>query len=146
MRDLQICAAAIRDSSSVSLSSLFSPSPISVRPVSFTNFSERPSVNILVVVHETLTHMALFNLLCPYPKNGENLDHYLNNYVHHLRGQGHFSINLETTEEHRNALKDIDKGVLACSSILGCLRGVGVTTIKKGYALKGGLRSRKISQ
>jgi hypothetical protein len=66
------------------------------------------------------------NLFCRNSENRENLDHYLNDYVHHLWGRRHLRIDLETSEKHLNALKNVDKNALACSSILGCLGDVGV--------------------
>ena len=73
-----------------------------------------------------LTNPTLFDLLHRSPKNRENLDHNLNDHVHHLRGRPHFYINLETSEKRLNALEDVDKNVLACPGILSCLRGIGV--------------------
>jgi hypothetical protein len=69
----------------------------------------------------------LFNLLGCYPENRENLNHYPNDYIHHLWGRRHFYIDLEASEKHLNALKDVYENVLACPSIFSRLRGVGVT-------------------
>ena len=79
-------------------------------------------------VQQILTYSPLFNLRCRDPKDRENLDHYLNDYIHHVRSRRQFCIDLETTEKHLNPLKDVDESVLARSSILSCLRGVDVRT------------------
>ena len=81
-------------------------------------------------VQQILTHSALPDLLCCNPKNSEDLDHYLNDYIHHFRGRRQFCIDLETPEKHLNPLEDVDKSVLACPSILGRLEGVGVRTVE----------------
>jgi hypothetical protein len=77
-------------------------------------------------VQQILTHSPLFNLPCHDSKNRENLNHCLNDYIHHLRGRRQFCIDLETPEKHLNPLKGLDKSVLACPGILGRLEGVGV--------------------
>jgi hypothetical protein len=68
-----------------------------------------------------LTHSALPNLLRRNSKNRQNFYHYLNDYVHHLHGRRQFCIDLETSEKHFDALKDVNKSVLARPSILSCL-------------------------
>src|SRR5580698_2771904 len=81
----RFCAATIRASSCVSLSSFFSASSISVLPISFfAYFSNHLSANDITFIREILTHSALLNLLCRNPENREYLSHYLNDYVHHL--------------------------------------------------------------
>jgi hypothetical protein len=75
-----------------------------------------------------LTHSALFDLLRRNPKNRKDLDHNLNDDIH-LHGRGYFYIDLETPEEHFNALKDVEKSVLAGASNLNCLRDPVVTMV-----------------
>jgi hypothetical protein len=41
-----------------------------------------------------------------------------------LHGRRHICIDLETSEKHFYALKDVYKSVLACLSIVSCLRGM----------------------
>jgi hypothetical protein len=74
-----------------------------------------------------LTHSPLLYLPRSDPKDGKNLYHYLNHYIHHLRGRRHFYIDVETTEKHLYPLKDVDKCFLACTRILSSLRNLGVT-------------------
>jgi hypothetical protein len=71
----------------------------------------------------------LLNLLRCDPKNGEYLNNYLNDYIHHLHGRWDFCIDLEASEKHLNALKDVDKGILTCPNILSCLRNERVTMV-----------------
>ena len=75
-----------------------------------------------MLVQQILTHSPLLDLFCRKPKNGKNLDHYLSDYIHHLCSRWKFCIGLETSEKHLNTLKDVDESVLACPSILSCLR------------------------
>jgi hypothetical protein len=63
-------------------------------------------------VYELLTRSALFNLFRRDPENRENLDCYLNHHIHHFRGRVHFCVYLETSEEHFDALKDVQESVL----------------------------------
>ena len=74
-----------------------------------------------------LTHLTLFDLLRRNLKNMENLNHDLNDCVHHLRGRRQFCIDLETPEKRLNTFKDVDKSVSACLNILCCLRDESVT-------------------
>jgi hypothetical protein len=102
---------AIRPYSCVSLSrsSLFSVSSISLLPIKlFTYFSEhrsRHSVNIVIFIQRILTHLGFLNHLHHNSKSGEDLNHYPNNYIHHVHGWRHFCITLETAEKQLNALK-----------------------------------------
>ena len=95
-----------------------------------------------------LTHSALFDLLRRNPKNRKDLDHNLNDDIHHLHGRGYFCIDLETPEEHFKALKDVEKSVLAGASVFSCLRDLGVKWStqrhQEGYTPREGRRSRQI--
>ena len=86
------------------------------------------SVNCYKLAHELLTRSAMPDLLCCDPKNGDNLGHYLNGHVRHFGGQRHFCVHLETSKKHIDALKDIQKCVLARTNVLSCLRTLGVKT------------------
>jgi hypothetical protein len=99
-----------------------------VLPISlFAYFSSHCSINSEVIVHRVLTYLALFDFLRYDPKNRENLNHYLNDNVHHFRGRSHFCVDLETSEKHLNPFKDVDKCILARSNIFSSLRDVSVT-------------------
>jgi hypothetical protein len=63
----------------------------------------------------------LFNLLGRNPRDGENLDHYLNNHIHHFRGRRDLCVDLETPEKTLDALKNIDECIIVSPNILGCL-------------------------
>ena len=74
-----------------------------------------------------LTHATLFDLLRRNLKNMENLNHNLNDCVHHLRGRRQFCIDFETPEKRLNTFKNVDKSISACLNILCCLRDESVT-------------------
>ena len=101
---------------------------MSVLPISFfTYFSTHRSINSDVFVHRILTYSTSLDFLRCDPKNGDHLDHYLNDYIHHFRGRLDFCVDLETSEKHLNFFEDVNKCVLACSNIFRRLRGVRVT-------------------
>ena len=81
-------------------------------------------------MHQILTYSTLLDFLCCDPENRENLDHYLNDYVHHFRGRLRFCVDLETSEKHLNPFKDVDKCVLARSNIFSCLGEECVTVAR----------------
>jgi hypothetical protein len=85
------------------------------------------------MVQQILTQSALLDLLCRNPEDRENLDHYLNDYIHHLCRWWYSCVGLEAPEEHFDALKDVDKSVLTCSSILGCLRMQALQWLPRSY-------------
>ena len=132
----KICAMAIRTSSCVKSSNLFSASSISGLSNSlFQYFSEHCFRHRSHTCTKLLTDSALLDLLQRYSKNGENLDHYLNDNVHHFLSRPHFREHLETSEKHFNVLKGLHnlKSVLASSNILSGLRNAnGSTTHAKG--------------
>ena len=101
---------------------------MSVLPISlFAYFSTHRSINGEIFVDRILTYSTLFNLLRRDPKNYENLNHYLNDDIQHLRGWLHFCVDLETSEKHFDPFENIDERVLACLNIISCLRYVCVT-------------------
>ena len=127
----KICAMAIRTSSCVKSSSLFSASSISGLSNSlFQYFSEHCFSHLSHTCTEVPTDSALLDLLQRYPKKGENLDHYLNDYIHHFRSRSHFREYLESSEKHFNVLKGLHnlKSVLASSNILSGLRNANGST------------------
>ena len=131
----KICAMAVRTSSCVKLSSLFSASSISGLSNSlFQYFSEHRFSHRSHTCTKLLTDSALLDLLQRYPENRENLNHYLDDYIHHFRSRPHFREYLETSEKHFNVLKGLHnmKSVLASSNILSGLRNAnGSTTHSK---------------
>jgi hypothetical protein len=94
-------------------------------------------------MYEILTHSALLDLLCRDPKNRENLDHYLDDYIHHLRGWRHLCVGLEASEKHFNALEDVDKSVLTFPNILSCLTGVGIAVSSQKVVRKESLHTER---
>src|SRR6267154_1912976 len=94
------CAAAIRASSCVSLSSLFSASSISVFPISFFRYvSEIGSIGVILSVQQRLTGPALFEFLCRNSKDVKNLDHYRRDRVRHFLIWCQFNVYLEPSEK-----------------------------------------------
>src|SRR5216683_2180057 len=121
------CAVAIRASSCVSLSSLFSPSSMSVLPISFfIYFSAYRSAKHDIFVEELLTRSSLLNFFRRNPKNREYLHHDLNDYIRHFRCQWHLGVDFEASEKTFDPLKDVDKCVLACANILSSLSNIGI--------------------
>jgi hypothetical protein len=55
----------------------------------------------------------------------------LNDYIHYLHGRRQFCIDLQSSEEHFDAFKDVDESVLAFPSVLSRLRYVGVRMAHK---------------
>src|SRR6266403_6379926 len=142
----RFCAIPIQASSRVNLSSLFNASSMSVLPINFfAYFSEHRSVNRYIFVQPILTHSALLDLFCCNPKNRENLDHYLNDHIYHFRGRLHFGVNLQSSENQFDALKNVDKCIFARPNVLDCLRNVLVIMVQVkllGCSLEGGRRLR----
>src|SRR6266699_5904509 len=112
-------AMAIRDSSCVSLSSLFSASSISVFPISLFPYFSGHSFSRGRHTHtKLLTDSALLHLLSRNPEDRGNFDHYLNVRVHHFRGRPHLCVDLYTLETTFNAPKDVYKCFVALLDIL----------------------------
>jgi hypothetical protein len=125
---LRTCAAAIRASSCVSLSNLFSASSISVLPISFFRyFSESDSVNGNIIIQRQLTYPSLSDPFSCNSKDVQDLHHCFGDYVHHFLVECRFRVNFESLEEAFYALEHLKKSILACANILGCLRTVRIT-------------------
>ena len=75
-------------------------------------------------VYISLTRSALLNLFHRNPENRENLYRYLNHHIHHFRSRLYFCIDLETSKEHFNSPKDVQKGTLTRPNVLSCLREI----------------------
>src|SRR6266478_737565 len=127
----RFCAIPIQASSRVNLSSLFSASSMSVLLINFfTYFSEYRSVNPYIFVQRILTQSALLHLFRCDPKNRENLDHYLNDHIHHFRDRLHFGVDLQSSENQFDPLKNVDKSIFASPNVLDCLRNVLVIMVQ----------------
>jgi hypothetical protein len=121
------CAAAIRASSCVNLSSLFSASSISVLPINFFRyFSENGSVNGNTLVKQQLTRSSLSDLFKRNSKNVENFHHNFGDYIHHFFVKRRFGVNLQSLEKGLYPFKDLKKSILARPKILCCLRVVRI--------------------
>jgi hypothetical protein len=86
---------------------------ISLSPNSFfANFS---AANLITGnVHDgTLTEPALLNLLGRQGKYRKYFDYYLHDDIRHYRSGRHHRIDLQTSEEVRQALKEVEEGVVA---------------------------------
>src|SRR6266850_6882777 len=102
---LRFCAMAIRASSCVSLSSLFSESSKSVFPNNLLMyFSDHHAVNHNRSLWEVLTHSALLDFLCRYCEDTEYLHHDLHNDIHHYRCRWHHGVHFEPSDEILNTL------------------------------------------
>jgi hypothetical protein len=78
-------------------------------------------------VYALLTRSTLPNLFRRNPQNRENLHGYLNHHIHLFRGRLYFCIDLKTSKEHFNSLKDDQKGVLgllAHTNVFSCLGAI----------------------
>jgi hypothetical protein len=79
------CAAAIRASSCVNRSSLFSASSTSLFPISFFRyFSGNGCVSGDLFVKETLTCSVLLHFFCRNPDEVQDFDQYCGDCVHHF--------------------------------------------------------------
>ena len=121
------CAAAIRASSCVSLSSLLSASSISVLPINFfIYFSDHRSIKDDILIYELLTRTTLLYLLRHDCQDSEDLSHNLRNDIRHFRSRGHLDVALKASEEVFGTFEDVDECALAFLDILGCLGTVNV--------------------
>src|SRR6267154_5776548 len=121
-------AAAIRASSCVSLSSLFSASSISVLPISFFKyFSENGSVNGSTFEQQQRTHPPLSDLFSCNSKNVKDFHQYFSDYVHHFLVKCRFSVDHQSLEKCFYALEHLKKSVLARADIPDSLRPVRIT-------------------
>jgi hypothetical protein len=127
MRVISSCsAAAIRASSCVNLSNLSTLSSISLSPVNFLKyFSEWPvSENGKYKPLHQLTESSTLHFLCRDRKDGQHLNHNLNDYVSHSPSRCDASIFLKPAEEMFNAVKALDQLVLASAHIFSRLSSV----------------------
>jgi hypothetical protein len=95
-----------------------------------------------MLLYALLTRPALLNIFRRNPEDRENVDRYLNHHIYHFRSRLYFCIDLETSKEHFNSLKDVQNGILACPNVLSCLKDISryngpTRRYRRGYALKG---------
>ena len=87
---------------------------ISLSPKNFfANFS---AANLLItcnVYDGALTESALLNLLGRQGKHRKYFDHYLQYDIGHYRSERHHRIDLEASEEVRQALEEVEEGIVA---------------------------------
>jgi hypothetical protein len=122
------CAEAIRASSCVSLSSLFSVSSMSFFPISFFRyFSEYDVVRGILFVKKTLTCSALLDFFCCNSNKVEDLDRNFRDCVHHSLIWCHFSVYVQTSEKCFYALERLKKCVLVRANVFSCLKIVRIT-------------------
>ena len=78
------------------------------------------------------------------PKDRDNLNHDLYNYISHGYRRSDLYICLKALEKEFHAAKQVDKDIFASAHILNGLRGTSVTKIPvsggKGSSLGGGLQ------
>jgi hypothetical protein len=63
----------------------------------------------------------MFHFLCRDRKDGEYLDHNINNYVRHSRSRCNASVNLKPLEESFDGVEEVDKLVSASAGIFSRL-------------------------
>jgi hypothetical protein len=105
------------------LSNLSRLSSIPLFPVNLLKyFTEQPvSENGKYTPPHQLTESSMIHLLCRDRKDRQHLNHNLNDQVTHFPSRCDASIYLNPTEEMFNAVKDIDKLVLAGARSLSSL-------------------------
>jgi hypothetical protein len=98
-----------------------------------------------MLVHTLLTRSTLRDLFRRNPEYRENFDRYLNHHIYHFRSRLYLCIDVETSKEHFNSLKDVQNSVLASPDALSCLRDIirynlnePTRVYRKGYTPKGG--------
>ena len=69
-----------------------------------------------------LTQSSTFHFLRRDRKDGEYLNHYINNYVRHGRSRCNASVNLKSLKESFDAVKEVDKLASPSASVLGRLK------------------------
>jgi hypothetical protein len=117
-----ISAVAIRASSWVSLSSLFSAPSISFLPISLLrNFSDEHQPKSPIIADHQLTWSSLFNLIGGNRENVEYFGHDFHDRVCHCRGWWHFRIGLKPPKEGFYAFKNINEAIMARIEVLSGL-------------------------
>jgi hypothetical protein len=121
-------AVAIRASSSVSESSLFSESSISFFPSSlFKYFSGANLSEERKIKKKQPTRSFLFYVFCHDRENGEYFDHDFDDNVSHRRGGCYCRVRLEAPEEIFDPFEQVNEYTLARFDILCRLTNTVVT-------------------
>lgn len=117
-----ISAVAMRASSWVSLSSLFSAPSISFLPVSFLRYlSDEHQPQSSTIGDHQLTWSPLFNLIGGNRENTEYFDHDFHDRVRHCRGWRHSRIGLKPFKEGFYSLEEINECIMAGIELLSRL-------------------------
>ena len=92
------------------------------------NFSKFRLVNASghIPVHELLTYSALLEFLCRNPSNRKDFSHNLDDHVRHFCAQRDVCVHFESPKEHFYTPKYVQKGFMARTNVLRCLRTVFV--------------------
>ena len=85
-----------------------------------------------------LTQSSLVDLFCRQGKHDQQFDQDFDHYLSHRRCGLDLGIDLESTGDVFDALKDVDKFIVAFSHVFGRLAGANVTN----YELNGGGENR----
>jgi hypothetical protein len=76
----------------------------------------------MINLQHRLTQSPTFHFLRRDRKDGEYLNHNINNYVRHSRSRCDASVNLKPLEKSFDAVKEVDKLASASADILSRLR------------------------
>jgi hypothetical protein len=87
-------------------------------------FSEQPVSESGKYTAHQLTDSSTLQSLCRDRKDGQHLNHNLNDYVAHSPSRRDASIYLKPTEEMFDAVKHVDNLVLNSARIFSCLGSV----------------------
>jgi hypothetical protein len=94
---------------------------MSVFPTNFLKYVSAPPCQSK---HRQLTQSPTFHFLRRDRKDGEYLDHNINNYVRHGGSRCNASVYLKPLEKSFDAVEEVGKLVSANAGIFGCLRQV----------------------
>jgi hypothetical protein len=98
---------------------------MSVFPTNFLKYLSAPTCQSSQECKSTqhrLTQSPTFHFLRRDRKDGQYLDHNINSYVRHSRSWCDASVNLKPLEKSFDAVKEVDKFVLASADIFSRLR------------------------
>jgi hypothetical protein len=81
---------------------------------------------------DRLTESSLIYLFSRESKDGQQVGHYLYCHFSHRRRRWDLDIDFKAPEEALDAFKQIDKGVVTCTDILGCLEDPDIIKNRQG--------------
>jgi hypothetical protein len=117
-----VSAAAMRASSGVNLSSRWNASSTSFLPASFLRyFSAQKSAWQGYINEKMHTGSSLTDFLCHDAKDRDDLNHNLNNDIHHGRGRPEMYIFFKPHEKGFHSAKQVDESILVSADILDSL-------------------------